>query len=147
MWEALGSPVGGSGRPWRDMGSFGGGPVGGFCGNPFGKPVRELLGCIWGASVFQSSSTEASIEAIVVSSETVAGAHAINTKRKEAGLAPIATLVMRRSESATLSSTFIREREARGADTTAPATRGRGLMRVWAAVTALFTRESRERAL
>ena len=99
------------------------------------------------ADPFGPTITEASIEAIVVSSETVAGAHAINTKRKEAGLAPIATLVMRRSESATLSSTFIREREARGADTTAPATRGRGLMRVWAAVRALFTRESREQAL
>lgn len=55
--------------------------------------------------------TDPSIEAIVVSSETVSGAHAINVKRKEKGLSPIVTLVMRRSESATLSSTFIRERE------------------------------------
>ena len=93
------------------------------------------------ADPFGPTITEASIEAIVVSSETVAGAHAINTKRKEAGLAPIATLVMRRSESATLSSTFIREREARGGETTATHTRGRGLMRVWAAIRTLFAPE------
>lgn len=92
------------------------------------------------ADPFGPTITDASIEAIVVSSETVAGAHAINTRRQEAGLAPIATLVMRRSESATLSSTFIREREAAGGEGSGAMARGGVLGRAWALLRAVFAR-------
>jgi pantetheine-phosphate adenylyltransferase len=61
---------------------------------------------------FGPTITDPTIEAIVVSSETIGGAHKINEKRAEKGFKTLSVLVMRRCESATLSSTFIREREA-----------------------------------
>ena len=63
---------------------------------------------------FGPTITDPAIEAIVVSSETIAGAHKINKKRVERGYRALQVLVMRRCESATLSSTFIREREEQG---------------------------------
>lgn len=59
----------------------------------------------WGPAI-----TDACIEAIVVSSETLAGAAKINKMRTEKGMNPLAVLVTRRSEAATLSSTFLRSK-------------------------------------
>jgi len=59
---------------------------------------------------FGPTITDASIEAIVVSSETIGGALKINSLRAEKGMQPLVLLVTRRSESATLSSTFLRDR-------------------------------------
>jgi pantetheine-phosphate adenylyltransferase len=67
------------------------------------------------ADPFGPTLTDATIEAIVVSSETILGAHMINLKRIERGFPALAILVMRRCESATLSSTFIREQEEKQA--------------------------------
>jgi phosphopantetheine adenylyltransferase len=53
--------------------------------------------------------TDPSIDAIVVSSETVSGANKINQLRAEKGMLPLVILVSRRSGAATMSSTFIRE--------------------------------------
>lgn len=52
------------------------------------------------------------IEALAVSSETLPGAFKINEIRKERGLKPIDILVLRRTDNAILSSTFIRDRIA-----------------------------------
>lgn len=52
--------------------------------------------------------TDKTIEAIVVSSETIAGALKINDIRRRSGMSPLTVLVTRRSEGATLSSTFLR---------------------------------------
>lgn len=52
--------------------------------------------------------TDASIEALVASSETLPGAEKINKLRKEKGFQPLAVLISRRGDSATLSSTFLR---------------------------------------
>jgi cytidyltransferase-like protein len=52
-----------------------------------------------------------SIEAIIVSSETIAGALKINKIRREKGFEPLSILVSRRSNAATLSSTFIRSKQ------------------------------------
>ena len=52
---------------------------------------------------------DASIEAIAVSSETIAGAFKINEMRVEKGFKPLSILVTRRTDAATLSSTFIRQ--------------------------------------
>jgi pantetheine-phosphate adenylyltransferase len=55
--------------------------------------------------------TDSAIDAIVVSSETLNGGRKINSIRKEKGFAPLAILVSRRSDGATLSSSFIRQHE------------------------------------
>mmetsp|Transcript_22385 Transcript_22385/g.39018 ORF Transcript_22385/g.39018 Transcript_22385/m.39018 type:complete len:371 (+) Transcript_22385:64-1176(+) len=60
--------------------------------DPFGPPAHEPQ-----------------FEAILVSSETLAGGHKINALRQEAGMGPLWLLVTRRSEASTLSSTAIRE--------------------------------------
>jgi cytidyltransferase-like protein len=52
------------------------------------------------------------VQAIVVSSETVGGANKINSIRKERGLSELTVIVIRRSDVATLSSTFLREKES-----------------------------------
>ena len=52
-----------------------------------------------------------SIEAIVVSSETIGGALKINSIRKEKGWQPLKIIISRRHDGASLSSTFIRERK------------------------------------
>lgn len=49
-----------------------------------------------------------SIQAIVVSSETIEGARAINRIRAEAGFDPLAIVVIRRQATSTLSSSFLR---------------------------------------
>ena len=54
--------------------------------------------------------TDKSIEAIVVSSETIQGARKINKIREEKGMNPLEILVIRRENAAVLSSTFIREK-------------------------------------
>ena len=58
---------------------------------------------------FGPTVTDPSIVALVVSSETLQGAHKINQMRYEKGLLPLVILVSRRSGSATMSSTFIRK--------------------------------------
>ena len=50
------------------------------------------------------------IEAIVVSSETITGAHKINEIRRSKGLPLLSIGISRRADTATLSSTFIREK-------------------------------------
>lgn len=57
---------------------------------------------------FGPTITDPSIDAIVVSSETISGANKINLLRSEKGLSPLVILVSRRSGGATMSSTFIR---------------------------------------
>lgn len=59
--------------------------------NPFGPPV-----------------VEEAFDAIVVSSETIAGAEKINEIRAQKGFRPLAVAVTRRLSAATLSSTFLR---------------------------------------
>ena len=54
--------------------------------------------------------TDKSIEAIVVSSETIQGAKDINKIREEKAMNPLAILVIRRENASVLSSTFIREK-------------------------------------
>jgi cytidyltransferase-like protein len=54
--------------------------------------------------------TEPSFEAIVVSSETLVGANMINKLRQEKGYSKLDILVIKRSDIATLSSTYLRER-------------------------------------
>ena len=54
--------------------------------------------------------TDKSIEAIVVSSETIQGAKDINKIREEKGMNPLAILVTRRENGAVLSSTHVREK-------------------------------------
>jgi pantetheine-phosphate adenylyltransferase len=52
------------------------------------------------------------IQALAVSSETLPGAFKINDIRKEKGMKPVDILVLRRTDNAILSSTFIRDRMA-----------------------------------
>jgi pantetheine-phosphate adenylyltransferase len=52
--------------------------------------------------------TEASVEALIVSSETISGAQKINTIRGEKGIPPLKIIVVRRRDAVTLSSTFLR---------------------------------------
>jgi cytidyltransferase-like protein len=59
--------------------------------DPFGPPARE-----------------ADFDAIVVSSETIAGAAKINELRAKQGMKPLVVVVTRRTVSSLLSSTFIR---------------------------------------
>jgi pantetheine-phosphate adenylyltransferase len=59
---------------------------------------------------FGPTITDPSLQAIVVSSETIGGALKINSLRSEKGMKPLDILVTRRSESSTLSSTFLRNR-------------------------------------
>lgn len=54
--------------------------------------------------------SDPSVEAIVVSSETISGAHKINALRKEKDYPELRVIVIRRSDVATLSSTFLREK-------------------------------------
>jgi phosphopantetheine adenylyltransferase len=58
---------------------------------------------------FGPAITDKSIEAIVVSSETIEGARKINKIREEKQMNPLAILVTRRENAAVLSSTFVRE--------------------------------------
>lgn len=60
---------------------------------------------------FGPAIVDPTIDAIVVSSETISGANKINDIRREKGLKPLIVLVTRRGSAAVLSSTFIRERE------------------------------------
>ena len=58
---------------------------------------------------FGPAITDKTIEAIVVSSETIEGARKINKIREEKQMNPLAILVTRRENAAVLSSTFVRE--------------------------------------
>ena len=62
---------------------------------------------------FGPTVADGTLDAIVVSSETIGGAQSINQKRESEGHKPLAVLVTRRSESATLSSTFIRSLDSK----------------------------------
>lgn len=53
--------------------------------------------------------SEREFDAIVVSSETVAGAKKINSIREEKGLPPLAVIVVRRTDASSLSSSFLRK--------------------------------------
>jgi len=57
---------------------------------------------------FGPTITDASVEAIVVSSETLSGATRINSIRGEKAMDPLHVLISNRSDVATLSSTFLR---------------------------------------
>lgn len=57
---------------------------------------------------FGPTISDPSIEAIVVSSETLSGAHKINSIRRERGMAELTVLVSRRADAGSMSSTFIR---------------------------------------
>ena len=59
---------------------------------------------------FGPTVTDAAVEAIVVSSETLSGATRINSIRGEKAMAPLAVCISRRSDFATLSSTFLRDK-------------------------------------
>lgn len=59
---------------------------------------------------FGPAVSDPTIDAIVVSSETLTGANKINEMRIEKGFQPLVILVSRRSGAATMSSTFIREK-------------------------------------
>jgi pantetheine-phosphate adenylyltransferase len=61
---------------------------------------------------FGPTLSDANMEAIVVSSETIKNAVKINHMRKERGMSPLAILVSIRADSAVLSSTYIRDKEA-----------------------------------
>ena len=56
--------------------------------------------------------TDETIDAIVVSSETIVGAFKINEIREGKGFQPLNILVTRRTDAASLSSTNIREQES-----------------------------------
>jgi cytidyltransferase-like protein len=58
---------------------------------------------------FGPTITDSTIEALVVSSETLGGVQKINDLRREKGFSPLAGLVVRRDDISILSSTFIRE--------------------------------------
>jgi phosphopantetheine adenylyltransferase len=73
------------------------------------KP-NQKLNMVELADPFGPTITDSTIEAIVVSSETVPGALKINSLRLEKGMSPLAILVTRRSNASTLSSTFLRGR-------------------------------------
>lgn len=60
---------------------------------------------------FGPTVTDPDIQAIVVSSETIPGAYKINELRVQVGYQPLDILVSRRSDAATLSSTFLRTRK------------------------------------
>jgi len=57
--------------------------------------------------------TDPNVDALMVSSETTAGAFKINDIRKSKGMTALALLVSRRADAATLSSSFIRDYDAR----------------------------------
>ncbi len=59
---------------------------------------------------FGPTITDPDMQAIVVSSETIAGAFKINSLRREKGMGEMAVLVTYRGDSAVLSSSFIREK-------------------------------------
>jgi cytidyltransferase-like protein len=62
---------------------------------------------------FGPAITSSVISGIIVSTETIAGAMKINDIRRERDLKPLKIYVCRRTECSTLSSTFIREQQAR----------------------------------
>ena len=62
---------------------------------------------------FGPTITDPNIKALVVSSETMSGLAKINDLREGKGMSPLVGLVIQRSSAGTLSSTFIREFEAR----------------------------------
>jgi pantetheine-phosphate adenylyltransferase len=73
------------------------------------KPHLQLHLCEL-SDPFGPTVTDPLIEALVVSSETIPGAYKINELRSQLGYPTLAILVSRRSEVATLSSTFLRTR-------------------------------------
>lgn len=60
------------------------------------------------SDIFGPTVTDPSINALVVSSETIAGAIKINEMRQKSQMKPLTILVTRRSDAATLSSSYIR---------------------------------------
>lgn len=62
--------------------------------------------------IYGPTITDPSLQAIVVSSETITGAFQINKVRAQQGMSPLVVLVIHRSDSAILSSTFLRMQKA-----------------------------------
>ena len=60
---------------------------------------------------FGPSVVDATLQAIVVSSETLAGGAAVNDERRLRGLTPLVIIVTSRSNGAIVSSTFLRARK------------------------------------
>lgn len=60
---------------------------------------------------FGPSIEEPDFEAIIVSSETLKGGMAVNSKRQERGMKPLRLLVINRFETHSMSSTFIRRQQ------------------------------------
>lgn len=73
------------------------------------KPALALDLCEL-SDPFGPTVTDPDIQAIVVSSETITGAYKINEVRVSKGFRPLDILVSRRSDAATLSSTFLRSK-------------------------------------
>ena len=63
---------------------------------------------------FGPTITDSTIECIIVSSETIGGAVRINQIRESNNMSPLSILVSRRSDTATLSSTFLRKNKKTG---------------------------------
>jgi len=61
--------------------------------------------------IYGPTITDATLQAIVVSSETLTGAFKINEVRAQQGMLPLVILVINRSDSAILSSTFLRQQK------------------------------------
>lgn len=72
------------------------------------KPDLRAIDIVELSDPFGPALSDPAVEAIVVSSETVAGANKINSLRKEKGFCELKVVVIRRSDVATLSSTFLR---------------------------------------
>jgi cytidyltransferase-like protein len=60
---------------------------------------------------FGPTITDPTLDALILSSETISGAKAINDKRIEKGMKRLTCLVSRRGEAATLSSSFLRQQK------------------------------------
>jgi phosphopantetheine adenylyltransferase len=74
------------------------------------KPDLPDVDIVELADPFGPALTDPDVEAIVVSSETISGANKINALRKERNFKELKVVVIRRSDVATLSSTFLRSR-------------------------------------
>ena len=63
---------------------------------------------------FGPSIVQEDLNCVVASSETIKGAHAINTKREKAGLSTLSIVLLGRSTATSLSSTAVRQRISLG---------------------------------
>lgn len=75
------------------------------------KPDLPKVSIVELSDPFGPALSDPTVEAIVVSSETISGANKINFLRKEKKFDELKVIVIRRSDVATLSSTFLRSQE------------------------------------